>query len=169
MYEKSVLNMMRLKERLLVLLPVFFQERLDGAVAAANQAKAAATDSESVAESKYDTFGLENSYLAHGQSQRVVECREDLHFFSNWKPKSDEHDLVSIGDLVEIGVGGLSVFYLLVPKCGGNKILVQDVWVQLVSFDSPLGKSLAGKSEGDEFFILRSGIETSAEILEIHL
>ncbi|ADZ91215.1 GreA/GreB family elongation factor [Marinomonas mediterranea] len=160
--------MLGLKERLLELLPTFFQERLDRAVSAANQARAAATDAESVAETKYDTFGLENSYLAHGQTQRVFECREDLHFFMNWRPNTKDRGAVSVGDLVEVDVNGVTSFYLLVPRCGGNKVSVQAADIQLVSLDSPIGKSLMGKSEGDEFTVLRAGVEVYAEISDIH-
>ena len=46
---------------------------------------------ESVAETKWDTFGLENSYLAHGQSVRVAECETDLAYFRKFSfAESDE-------------------------------------------------------------------------------
>ncbi len=56
--------------------------RFKTAELAAKQAHQAATGDESVAENKYDTFGLEASYLAHGQSQRVIECEQDWLLFS---------------------------------------------------------------------------------------
>ena len=51
------------------------------AINAAKRAHDTATGTESVAENKYDTFGLEASYLAHGQSVRVAECQADLHAY----------------------------------------------------------------------------------------
>ena len=48
------------------------------AMSAAKQAHETATHSETVAKSKYETFGLEASYLAHGQAQRVAECEVEL-------------------------------------------------------------------------------------------
>ncbi|MPY24675.1 transcription elongation factor [Shewanella psychropiezotolerans] len=48
------------------------------AMSAAKQAHETATHSETVAKSKYETFGLEASYLAHGQAQRVAECEIEL-------------------------------------------------------------------------------------------
>ncbi|MGS0681986.1 GreA/GreB family elongation factor [Shewanella sp. 125m-7] len=51
------------------------------ASAAASRAHETATGSESIAENKYDTFGLEASYLAHGQSMRAAQCRADIEAF----------------------------------------------------------------------------------------
>ena len=45
----------------------------DKASAAAAEAKETATDKENIAENKHDTLGLEAAYLAHGQSNRVME------------------------------------------------------------------------------------------------
>ena len=56
-------------------------QRFETAKWAAKQAHDAAINEESVAENKYDTFGLEASYLAHGQSQRVLECQTDWQLF----------------------------------------------------------------------------------------
>ena len=43
---------------------------------AARVAQAEATDEQSRAENKYDTRGLEASYLAHGQSRQLVETKQ---------------------------------------------------------------------------------------------
>ena len=66
---------------------------LDNSKKAAIQAHEAATNGETVAENKYDTFGLEASYLAAGQSKRVSECEENLKIFKllevqDFKPES---------------------------------------------------------------------------------
>ncbi|WP_305844875.1 hypothetical protein [Photobacterium leiognathi] len=51
---------------------------LQAATEAAMRAYNTATDDENVAENQYDTLALEASYLAHGQAQRVEECKADL-------------------------------------------------------------------------------------------
>ncbi|WP_236860664.1 hypothetical protein [Candidatus Reidiella endopervernicosa] len=54
---------------------------------AAMDAYNTATDDENVAENKYDTLGLEASYLAQGQAQRVAECEADLAVFRQLEPR----------------------------------------------------------------------------------
>ena len=51
---------------------------LDNSLAAAEEARATATNKENAAENKYDTLGLEAAYLAHGQSERVLQLEGDL-------------------------------------------------------------------------------------------
>ena len=48
------------------------------ALAAADDARATATNKENVAENRYDTLGLEAAYLAHGQSERVMQLNATL-------------------------------------------------------------------------------------------
>ena len=52
---------------------------------AAIQAHEAATNGETVAENKFDTFDLEASYLAAGQSKRVSESEEKINIFQQLK------------------------------------------------------------------------------------
>ena len=51
---------------------------LDLAVQASSAAREAATDAQAKAEHKYDTRGLEQSYLADGQSRRASELIESI-------------------------------------------------------------------------------------------
>ena len=61
-----------------------------------------ATDSENKPENKYDTRGLEASYLAGAQAQRVSEMQDVLIAFRNQSLKNvHESAVVSIGSLVE--------------------------------------------------------------------
>ena len=74
---------------------------LDVLQRAAQTAYEAATHEENVAENKYDTLGLEASYLATGQARRVEQIRQSLKScrtmalepfnaarWSTWKPKT---------------------------------------------------------------------------------
>ena len=54
---------------------------LDVAQRAAQTAYETATHEENVAENKYDTLGLEASYLATGQARRMEEIRQGLAKF----------------------------------------------------------------------------------------
>ena len=55
---------------------------LEGYARSARAAHAEATDEQSKAENKYDTRGLEASYLAHGQSRQAAETAEALEQFA---------------------------------------------------------------------------------------
>ncbi|MGO2356525.1 MAG: hypothetical protein ACTH58_17545 [Marinomonas foliarum] len=72
-------------------------QRFETAKWAAKQAHDAETNEESVAENKYDTFGLEASYLAHGQSKRVLECEKDWLFFNK-----KTFDIFNENDAIEL-------------------------------------------------------------------
>ncbi len=54
---------------------------LDIAERAAQTAYETATHEENIAENKYDTLGLEASYLAAGQARRVEEIRQSLTLY----------------------------------------------------------------------------------------
>ena len=62
------MNKTNVIKTIIALLEVQYQTAID----AAKEAHSTATDDETIAENKYDTFALEASYLAHGQSQRVI-------------------------------------------------------------------------------------------------
>ena len=56
---------------------------LNVAQRAAQTAYETATHEENIAENKYDTLGLEASYLAAGQAKRVEEIRQSLVLCQN--------------------------------------------------------------------------------------
>ena len=64
------------KDALIAAVLVRLEEDLKVAQDAARAARDAATHEESVAENKYDTFGLESAYLAEGQAKRVREIEQ---------------------------------------------------------------------------------------------
>ena len=74
---------------------------LDIAERAAQTAYETATHEENIAENKYDTLGLEASYLATGQARRAQAIR---HTLSTWKQlvlrPFDESQGVQLGALV---------------------------------------------------------------------
>ena len=127
-------------------------ERVEVAKKAAYQAYEQATNVESVAENKYDTFGLEASYLAHGQSQRVAECEADLAVFIKYKSQYARlHQIISEGSLVQVREQNSETFYFFIsPVAGGTKVTFKGEVITLLSMTSPFGSSLLGKEEGDE-------------------
>lgn len=147
-------------------------KRYENAKWAANQAHEAATNEESIAENKYDTFGLEASYLAHGQSQRVVECEKDwLVFHKKQLVEFTEEDSVDLWSLVRLSnfdsASEVNRYFFVSPCSGGLNIIINDETVYLVTPFSPVGKLLLGKMVGDELKLPKNGEQTAYEITSI--
>ncbi|MGO3344179.1 MAG: hypothetical protein ACTIM4_08645 [Marinomonas sp.] len=149
------------------------ENRFTNAKWSAQQAYDAATSEESVAENKYDTFGLEASYLAHGQSQRVLECEKDyLSFLNHDAMMFTEDDEVKTGALVSVvelnaPVDDAKWFYLSACAGGLNVDITGGKSVFLVTASSPVGLSLIGQMAGDEVVLRQSGIEIVYEIASV--
>jgi transcription elongation GreA/GreB family factor len=121
-------------------------------VAAAESARQAATHEESKAENKYDTRGLEASYLAAGQSRRAEEIRRAL---AAWRALQlrpyDDASGIQLGALVLLaGAGGQCQWLLLGPDGAGLKLSHEGVEITLITAHAPLGQQLLGRGPGDE-------------------
>jgi transcription elongation GreA/GreB family factor len=142
---------------------------LDTSKKAAIQAHETATNGETVAENKYDTFALEASYLAAGQSKRVSECEENIKIFKqlevqDFKPGS----LIRFGALVELEDAQSNIKHLLLsPVSGGLKVNFNQFEVTLVTPSAPLGCALMGKVLGDEITVLMGNEKQSYIVLQI--
>ena len=122
---------------------------------AAHTAREAATHEESKAENKYDTRGLEASYLAAGQARRVEEVRQALNACQNLplRPFAAEPG-IQLGALVELeDEQGANLTLWLMPDAAGVRLERQGRDVLLISPRAPLGQSLLGKGVGDELTV----------------
>ena len=124
---------------------------------AAKSARAAheeATHEQSKAENKYDTRGLEASYLAHGQSRQAAETLQARKEFSMMKPHPfGRDDAIDVGALVELQGTGDSSLYFIGPRAGGTEILHQKRTIMVITPQSPLGRQLLGRKQGDKLSI----------------
>lgn len=146
--------------------------RYETAKCAAKQAHEAATNEESVAENKYDTFGLEASYLAHGQSQRVLECEKDWLVFDKKQPVLFvEEEVVGLWCLVGLAEldspNPIMKYFFISPCAGGLSVEIKGKLVYLVTTATPVGKALFGKMLGDEVELAQNGKQTAYEITTI--
>lgn len=121
-------------------------------LAAAADARQAATHEESKAENKYDTRGLEASYLAAGQSRRGEEIRRAL---SAWRALQlrpyDEASGIQLGALISLTRGqGQVQRFLLGPDGAGLKLPDAQGEIMLITPHAPLGRALLGHGPGDE-------------------
>ena len=84
---------------------------------AARETAAGVTDPENKAEHKYDTRGLEASYLAAGQGEQAEALAEAVLMLQPTAfPMFGEGEQVAAGALVESEIGGERSFYLLAPN-----------------------------------------------------
>jgi hypothetical protein len=78
-------------------------EELNSMKSAALNTYSEATQEESKAENKYDTRGLEASYLAGAQAKRVEELQAVLAVFKNFPLKNfNDEDRISLTALIEV-------------------------------------------------------------------
>jgi hypothetical protein len=129
---------------------------LAAALARAELAHAAAlegaTHTEARAENPKDTRGLEQSYLARGQAQRVAELAAGLAEVTALALRRfGPRDPIALSALVTIeeavGEGaGTEQRLFLAPHGGGHEI----AGVMIVTPASPLGRALLGKRVDDE-------------------
>lgn len=119
---------------------------------AAKAAHAAATDEECLPDNKYDTTGLEASYIAQGQANRAQQIR---HALARYRDLALRHfveetpiRLTALVTLEESNGSCRRVF--LGPDAGGLKLDDGNAECIVITPESPLGRSLLGKLCGDE-------------------
>lgn len=143
--------------------------QLAAALATAQAAHAAAiegaTHSEARAENDKDTRGLEQSYLARGQAQRVVELENGLAAVTKLAVRGfGPGDPAALGAVVTVDEDGASKQLFLAPAGGGN---VVGGGVQVVTTSSPLGKALVGKRVDDEVELRLPGGVRSVVVVRV--
>ena len=141
---------------------------LDIAQRAAQTAYETATHEENIAENKYDTLGLEASYLAAGQAKRVEEIKQALTLCHSMAMRAyDDERGIEVGALVGLeDENGRQQWLFLAPDAAGLKVEVVGQPVTVITARSPLGKSLLGKFEGDEVEILVAGARQHFTVTE---
>jgi transcription elongation GreA/GreB family factor len=117
---------------------------------AARATQADATDEQNRAENKYDTRGLEASYLAHSQSRQVMDTKQAREQFASLPVRDfDGNEPISLGALVELETEGDTSWYFLGPSAGGTELVQADQEILVVTAQSPLGRLLLGKRRGE--------------------
>ena len=116
------------KPALLAQIIARLQAELVMLTAAALATHAEATDEENKAEDKYDTRGLEASYLAHGQSKAAEDAALAVAQFQALAPRDFAADSpVSIGALVVLE-GHDRSHYFIGPRAGGRARCFNSSW-----------------------------------------
>lgn len=128
------------------------EEELRFLVAQAEATREAATHEEAKPENDKDTRGLEQSYLARGQAQRVEETGEAITRLRFMElPRFGPDDPIGAGALIEVEIDDdAAQLWMMVPVGGGRMVESNGVEIRLITPASPVGRALVGKLEGDE-------------------
>lgn len=120
---------------------------LNSLTSAALESHADATDEQNKAENKYDTRGLEASYLAHGQSKAAEEAALAVTQFESLALRPYTFaDVIGVGAVVTLDNGDL---YFIGPRAGGTEVSLEGQTIMVVTPSSPLGRQLVGRHQGD--------------------
>ncbi len=144
-------------------------EDLQQAEQAARVAHETATHEENIAENKYDTLGLEASYLATGQARRADAIRQAMAAWRQFRPRPhDARQGIQLGALVCLAdAEGKRQWLFLGPGGGSMKLVCGDQLIQVISPEAPLGRALLGKCEGDECSLPGVSKSQQFEVLQV--
>ncbi len=135
---------------------------------AARAAHAEATHEQSKAENKYDTRGLEASYLARGQSRQAGEVEQAIEQFQALVLRTfAPADPIDLGALVELETRGERIFYFIGPRAGGTEIEHEKHEVTVITPPSPLGKQLVGRRQGDKLKLNIGGNHSEYRVIAV--
>ncbi len=129
----------------------------------------AATHAENIAENKYDTLGLEAAYLASGQARRAEAIRQAMAHWRKFRPSPyDASQGIQLGALVcLVDADNKQQQLFLGPDGGSMKLGSGADCVQVISSESPLGKAMLGKGEGDAVSIQVAPSRRQFEVLRV--
>lgn len=139
----------------------------------ARAAHADATHEQSKAENKYDTRGLEASYLAHGQSRQAAETETARALFESLKLRDfGPQTPVDVGAVVELEARHDTEpversFYFIGPKAGGTEIIHAKKSILVITPESPLGREVMGKQQGDLFRFTLAGLSRNYRVVSV--
>jgi len=139
------------KEALLKMIVDELEVKLKAVLMEVKSAKEAATHEESKPENKYDTRGLEATYIAQAQAGRASKMKEDIYNLNKVNLNTDLED-VGVGNLVYVLYQNQEVekTFFILPS-GGTSVVLDGVEIKSISVTSPIGKLLNKKAVGDEF------------------
>jgi len=142
---------------------------LESITAVAKKTFATATSEEHHAEHKYDTFKLEESFLARGHAKRVEQLTgvlDSLQMLSLKKLR--DNSPVQLGALVRLKSDiGETRTLLFGSAAGGETIKEGGEEIIIVTAFSPLGQAVLGKMVGDTFTFKMGAATQTFEVLSV--
>jgi hypothetical protein len=117
-----------------------------------------ATHTEAKAESKWDTCGLEQSYLARGLAKQFEALSMGVMELRSFQPLDFSGKAIGVGALVETETDGYTDLFFLLECGGGTEVEVDGREITVITPESPVGAALLGKRNGD-VYSFRAGME----------
>ena len=148
------------KTKILKAVIVALEEDLRRQLKGQESAAEGATHAEARAETKWDTCGLEQSYLARGLAQQFEVLAMQLEELRAFSPANFTNRPIGVGALVETEMGGERNHSFLLNCGGGTELCVEDRQITVITPESPVGGALLGKKLGDNYSF-RAGAEGS--------
>lgn len=147
-------------------------EQLESEIARATETaertRAEATHEEAKPENDKDTRALEQSYLARGQAQRVVELQLALSQIKFMVLRNfAKGDAVELSALVKLESSTEQRWCWLMPSGGGRKLEVEGIQIDVLTPEAPLGRALLGRCVDDEFTLRAGGRAIEWAITEL--
>ena len=125
-------------------------KEVEGYMRSAKSAHAEATHEQNKAENKYDTRGLEASYLAHGQSRQALEVLQAIQIYENFAIREfGPEEPIDLGALVELERKGERAWYFVGSRAGGTEVICEGHEILVITPQSPMGRQLAGRKQGE--------------------
>jgi hypothetical protein len=136
------------------------EEDLHRLQAANEDASAGATNSESRAETKWDTCGLEASYLARGHALQFKALAAHVHELRSFVAPSYKGLPIGVGALVEVEQNKEQMLFFVLSCAGGIDVMVEGREVTIITPESPVGAAIVDKKQG-ETYSFRAGMSGS--------
>lgn len=134
----------------------------------AENARDAATNEESKPENKYDTRGLEASYLAGAQKQRADELELKIQLLAELQCRTfDKNDPIAATAVVELEENDVKMLVFLLNLGAGYELKFQNRPVKCISTQSVIGQALIGKFVGDFISAGPAGKEKEYQIVDL--
>lgn len=137
---------------------------------AAQQARDAATNEQSKAETQYDTLSIEAGYLAEGHSKRIAQMKKDIQLLQACLTDIEQLDAeeVMLGSLVQLEQdSSANHWFFISPSAGGHKVTNENYDVTFVTKQSPMAQALLGKMVDDEVSLPLGAFTISDSIVDI--
>ncbi len=119
--------------------------------AANEDASAGATSNEARAETKWDTCGLESSYLARGHAMQFKALAASVHELRAFPLPVFSGKPIGLGARIEVEQGGEAMLFFLLPCGGGVEVTVEGREITVITPESPVGAALLDKKEGEPY------------------
>ena len=127
------------------------QEEVRRQLAAQETAAAGATHAEARAETKWDTCGLEQSYLARGHARQFEILARQVEELRNFTPSDLSGKPIAPGALIEVEMGGEEGLFFLLHCGGGTELKVENREITVITPESPVGAALLHKKQGENY------------------